>query len=220
MLDFASARNRMVDVHIARRGISAFHVLEAMREVPREEFVDPGLKEFAYEDNPLPIAAGQTISQPYIVALMLEAVDIKPRHRVLEVGAGSGYAAAIMSRIAANVYAIERHVELGELARKRFEKLGYDNIELRIDDGTKGWPEAGPFDAIIVAASARSAPHALKEQLKIGGRLIIPLGGKFQSQELVRMTCISKGQFEEESLGPVTFVPLFGEQGWTENTVT
>ncbi len=213
MFDFVSARKRMVDVDIAGRGISAHHVLLAMQNVPREQFVDTWLKGSAYEDRPLPIAEGQTISQPYIVALMLEAADIKPESRVLEVGAGSGYAAAVMSRIAEQVYTIERHTVLGEAARKRVEKLGYDNIHLRIDDGTKGWPEAGPFDAIIVAASGQSAPQTLKEQLKIGGKLIIPLGGEFQSQELVRMIRINKVQFEEESLGAVRFVPLLGEQG-------
>lgn len=212
MFDFVRARKQMVDADIAGRDISSHHVLQAMQKVPREEFVDAWLKESAYEDRPLPIAEGQTISQPYIVALMLEAADIKPESRVLEIGAGSGYAAAVMSRIAEQVYTIERHAVLGEAARKCFKKLGYSNIQLRIDDGTKGWPEARPFDAIIVAASGQSAPQALKEQLKIGGRLIIPLGGEFQPQELVRMTRISFDQFEEESLGAVRFVPLLGEQ--------
>ncbi|MET3649446.1 protein-L-isoaspartate(D-aspartate) O-methyltransferase [Phyllobacterium ifriqiyense] len=213
MFDFARARKRMVDVDIAGRGISAHHVLQAMQRVPREQFVDAWLRERAYEDRPLPIAEGQTISQPYIVALMLDAAEIKPESCVLEVGAGSGYAAAVMSRIAEQVYTVERHAVLGEAARKRFEELGYDNIHLRIADGTKGWPEAGPFDAIIVAASGQSTPQALKEQLKIGGRLIIPLGGQFQPQELVGMIRINKRQFEEESLGSVRFVPLLGEQG-------
>ncbi|MDQ0995600.1 protein-L-isoaspartate(D-aspartate) O-methyltransferase [Phyllobacterium ifriqiyense] len=213
MFDFVRARKRMVDVDITGRGISSHHVLQAMQKVPREQFVDAWLKESAYEDRPLPIAEGQTISQPYIVAVMLEAADIKPESRVLEIGAGSGYAAAVMSRIAEQVYTIERHAVLGESARKRFEKLDYDNIQLRIDDGTKGWPEAGPFDAIIVAASGQSAPQALKEQLKIGGRLIIPLGDEFQSQELVRMIRINKVRFDEESLGAVRFVPLLGKRG-------
>jgi protein-L-isoaspartate(D-aspartate) O-methyltransferase len=217
MLDFAHARQRMVDVQIAGRGIGSRHVLRAMREVPREQFVGIGSEEFAYDDRPLPIAAEQTISQPYIVALMLEAAGITPGSRVLEVGAGSGYAAAVMSRIAARVYAIERHVALGEAAKIRFAKLGYNNIDLRIDDGTKGWPEAGPFDAIIVAASGPSAPQALKEQLDIGGRLIIPLGDEFRTQNLVKITRISRHQFGEESLGGVMFVPLVGEQGWSEN---
>src|SRR6185312_5658186 len=139
MTDLPHARDRMVDVQIARRGIRDRLVLDAMRAVPREAFVEPGLEEFAYEDGPLPIGEGQTISQPYIVALMIEAAEVKPGDRVLEVGAGSGYAAAVMSRIADRVYAIERLPSLGEAARRRFKRLGYDNIELRVDDGTKGW---------------------------------------------------------------------------------
>src|SRR5687767_13836840 len=140
MSDFSRARERMVNVQLVGRGIRDRHVLEAMRQVPREAFVDPGYEEFAYEDGPLPIGQGQTISQPYIVALMIEAAELQPGDRVLEVGAGSGYAAGVMSRIAARVYAIERHTALGQTARGRIEKLGYDNVELRIDDGTRGWP--------------------------------------------------------------------------------
>lgn len=172
MSDHERARERMVKVQIAGRGVRDRGVLEAMRLVPRELFVDRGYEEFAYEDSPLPIGEGQTISQPYIVALMIEAAELKRTDRVLEVGAGSGYAAAVMSRIATGVYAIERHAALGETARRRIEKLGYDNVELRIDDGTRGWPEAAPFDAILVAASGPDVPRALKEQLAAGGRLI------------------------------------------------
>src|SRR2546423_8300767 len=149
MLDLPNlsrARDRMVDVQIARRGVRDPHVLDAMRRVPREAFVESGFEEFAYEDGPLPIAEGQTISQPYIVALMIEAAEVKPGDRVLEVGAGSGYAAAVMSQIANRVYTIERHPSLGRSARKRFSKLGYDNIDLRVGDGSRGWPEAAPFD--------------------------------------------------------------------------
>ncbi len=151
MLDLSRARSRMVEVHIAQRGVRDPHVLNAMRHVPREAFVRPGLEEFAYEDGPLPIGEDQTISQPYIVALMIEAAEVKPGERVLEVGAGSGYAAAVMGQIAERVYAVERHPSLGEAARERFGRLGYDNIDLRVGDGTLGWPEAAPFDAILVA---------------------------------------------------------------------
>lgn len=217
MLDIPDARKRMVNVHIKGRGINNQIVLDAMREVPREKFVDPGFEEFAYEDSPLPIAADQTISQPYIVALMIDAAEVKEGDRVLEIGAGSGYAAAVMSRIAARVYTIERHADLGVAARMRFEALGYNNIDLGIADGTKGWPEAAPFDAIIVAASGPSAPKALKEQLIIGGRLVIPLGGESRDQRLVKITRVSATRFEEEDLGGVMFVPLVGEQGWAEN---
>ena len=219
MLDFASPRDRdrMVEVQIARRGVRDRHVLDAMRSVPREAFVEPGFEEFAYEDGPLPIGQGQTISQPYIVALMIEAAEVKPGDSVLEVGAGSGYAAAVMSRIANRVYAIERHPKLGESAQHRFKNLGYDNIELRVGDGTRGWPEVAPFDAILVAAGGPDVPMALKRQLAIGGRLVIPVGEEERSQTLIKLIRKSDSEFEEENLGAVAFVPLIGEQGWAED---
>jgi protein-L-isoaspartate(D-aspartate) O-methyltransferase len=217
MLDLSRARACMVDVQIARRGVRDRHVLEAMRRVPREAFVEPGLEEFAYEDGPLPIAEGQTISQPYIVALMIESAEVKPGTSVLEVGAGSGYAAAVMSQIADRVYAIERHPSLGEAARERFKTLGYDNIDLRVGDGTNGWPEAAPFDAILVAAGGPEVPQALKEQLAIGGRLVIPVGEQERRQTLLKVTRNGEADYEEEDLGVVAFVPLIGEQGWAED---
>src|SRR6266705_1116867 len=182
MLDLSRARDRMVDVQIAARGVRDRYVLEAMRRVPRDAFVEPGFEEFAYEDGALPIADGQTISQPYIVALMIEAAEVKPGDHVLEVGAGSGYAAAVMSQIANRVYTIERHPSLGKSARQRFSELGYDNIDLRVGDGTRGWPEAAPFDAILVAAGGPDVPAALKDQLAIGGRLVIPVGEEARYQ--------------------------------------
>lgn len=217
MPDFARARKRMVDVQIARRGVRDRNVLDAMRQVPREAFVEPGLEEFAYEDGPLPIGEGQTISQPYIVALMIEAAEVKPGDRVLEVGAGSGYAAAVMCRVAARVWAMELRESLGQAARQRFQTLGYDNIELRIGDGTKGWPEAAPFDAILVAAGGPEVPQALKEQLSIGGRLVIPVGGQERQQTLLKITRNSATDYEQEDLGVVAFVPLVGQQGWAED---
>jgi protein-L-isoaspartate(D-aspartate) O-methyltransferase len=217
MPDLSRARDRMVYVQIAKRGIRDPHILDAMRQVPREAFVEPGLEEFAYEDGPLPIREGQTISQPYIVALMIEAAEIKPGERVLEVGAGSGYAAAVMSRIADHVYAIERHPSLGEPARERIKKLGYDNIDLRVGDGTLGWLDAAPFDAILVAAGGPEVPQALKEQLAIGGRLVIPVGGEEREQTLLKVTRTRQTDYEEEDLGGVMFVPLIGEQGWAED---
>jgi protein-L-isoaspartate(D-aspartate) O-methyltransferase len=217
MLDLSRARHKMVDIQIARRGVRNPLVLDALRRVPREAFVEPGFEEFAYEDGPLPIGEGQTISQPYIVALMIEAAEVKPRSIVLDVGAGSGYAAAVLRQIANHVYAIERHPSLGDVAQRRFSKLGYDNIELRVGDGTRGWPEAAPFDAILVSAGGPEAPQALKEQLAIGGRLVIPVGDQERRQSLLKITRTSKTSYAEEDLGAVSFVPLIGKHGWTED---
>lgn len=217
MLELSRARDRMVEIQLGRRGIRDRYVLDTMRRVPREAFVESGFEEFAYEDGPLPIGEDQTISQPYIVALMIEAAEVKPGDRVLEVGAGSGYAAAVLSQIADAVYAIERHPSLAERARERLSKLGYDNIELRVGDGTAGWPEAAPFDAILVAAGGPSVPPALKQQLAIGGRLVIPVGGVKREQKLLKITRRGATEFAEEDLGGVMFVPLIGEHGWTED---
>jgi protein-L-isoaspartate(D-aspartate) O-methyltransferase len=158
MTDFDQLRARMVRDHVQARGVSNPHVLDAMRSVPREAFVDPDLAEFAYKDTPLPIAAGQTISQPYIVAQMLEDAQLKPGDRVLEIGAGSGYAAAVASRIAAEVFTIERHGELVRSARARLAKLQYENVSVLEGDGTLGWPQQAPYDAIIVSAGGPAAP--------------------------------------------------------------
>ncbi|UCI07065.1 protein-L-isoaspartate(D-aspartate) O-methyltransferase [Mesorhizobium sp. B1-1-8] len=216
MSDLSLARGRMVDIQIAQRGVEDVQVLDAMRQVPREAFVDPDFEEFAYEDSPLPIGKGQTISQPYMVAYMIEAAEIEPGDRVLEVGTGSGYAAAVISRIAGRVYTIERHAALAETARQRFERLGYDNIEVRAGDGTKGWRDAAPFDAILVAAAGPGAPLALQEQLDVGGRLVIPVGKEADGQRLLKVTRTGATTYEEEDLGGVQFVPLIGEQGWAE----
>ena len=215
MQDFEYARERMIEAQIARRGLRNPELLRAFREVPREAFVESGFEEFAYEDTPLAIGEGQTISQPYIVALMTERAQIEPGDVVLEVGTGSGYAAAILSCIADHVYTIERHRSLGEQARRRFRRLGFNNIAIRVGDGTKGWPEAAPFDAILVAAGGPSVPPALKEQLEIGGHLIMPVGSE-GAQRLVRVTRTSAATFEEEDLGGVRFVPLVGQYGWRD----
>src|SRR4051812_16349418 len=180
MLDLP--RKRMVEKQIAARGIRDPALLDAFRMVPREAFVEEGFEEFAHEDGPLPIGEEQTISQPYIVALMIDAAELKPGDRVLEVGAGSGYAAAVTSRLVGQVHAIERHSSLVNKARQRFRRLGYDNIELRTGDGTKGWPEAAPFDAILVATSGPEVPANLKQQLTVGGRLVIPVGSEEHRQ--------------------------------------
>ncbi|HEX2082582.1 MAG TPA: protein-L-isoaspartate(D-aspartate) O-methyltransferase, partial [Xanthomonadaceae bacterium] len=177
MSRYTHERARMVERHIALRGVRDPAVLEAMRSVPRERFVDPGMEEFAYEDGPLPIGEQQTISQPYIVALMAQAADLHRDDKVLEVGTGSGYAAAVFAQIAEQVYTIERHASLAELAQQRFDALGHRNIHVRIGDGTRGWPEQAPFDAIIVAAGGPGQiPPTLLNQLRSGGRLVIPRG--------------------------------------------
>jgi protein-L-isoaspartate(D-aspartate) O-methyltransferase len=217
MSDLAHARDRMVDIQIARRGVRDRRVLDAMKRVPREAFIEPGFEEFAYEDSPLPIGEGQTISQPYIVAFMLEAAEIGPDDRVLEVGAGSGYAAAVAAQLAAEVCAVERHASLVAQAQQRFDRLGYRNIILRHADGTKGWPGGGAFDAIVVSAGGAQIPPALKSQLKIGGRLVIPVGAEDQPQELIKLSRRSESDFDEERLGPVRFVPLVGADTWMED---
>jgi protein-L-isoaspartate(D-aspartate) O-methyltransferase len=205
-------RITMVRRHLKARGVSNPSVLAAMGEVPRERFVPERLAEFAYEDAPLPIGAEQTISQPYIVALMIEAAEIEPGDRLLEVGAGSGYAAAVMSRIAGEVFAIERHADLAQSAQLRLLELGYDNVAVIAGDGSGGLPDKAPFDAILVAAGGDHVPEPLKRQLKIGGRLIVPVG-----DESVQTLCCVLREGEEEwsehSLGPVRFVPLIGAHG-------
>ncbi|HWT11200.1 MAG TPA: protein-L-isoaspartate(D-aspartate) O-methyltransferase [Allosphingosinicella sp.] len=216
MPDFTAARNRMVERQIAGRGIRDPLVLAAMREVPRHEFVAPDLAHLAYDDSPLPIEAGQTISQPYIVALMIEAAGVAPGARVLEIGAGSGYAAAVMGRIAGLVVAFERHRELAELAAARMERLGYGNVRLVHGDGSGGAPEEGPFDAILASASGSHVPQALLDQLALGGTLVMPLGEPESVQKLVKVTYRADKQYAQEDLGPVRFVPLIGKQAWDE----
>ena len=211
--DFAARRNDMVDRQLAARGVRSAKVLDAMRSVPREEFVPANVREFAYQNSPLPIGAGQTISQPYIVAFMLEALGLEGGERILEVGAGSGYAAAVLGRIAREVYAIERIPELAEKAAATIAKLGYDNVEVRQGDGTRGWPEHAPFDAIIVAAGGRYVPEALRRQLRIGGRLVIPVGHHETFQELLRITRRDEEEYEQENLAAVRFVPLISDAG-------
>lgn len=212
---FEKARQRMVTAQLGRRGVHDARVLDAMAAVPREAFVSAGTEEFAYEDSPLPIGEGQTISQPYIVAAMAEAAELEPGDRVLEVGAGSGYAAAVLSRLAGQVFAIERHASLTDAARGRCRVLGYHNITLKTGDGSTGWPEQAPFDAILVAAGVPKPPEALRRQLKIGGRLIVPVGGA-DEQRLLRIHRTGEEGFREDDLGGVRFVPLIGAEGWPE----
>ncbi|HEU4578206.1 MAG TPA: protein-L-isoaspartate(D-aspartate) O-methyltransferase [Polyangiaceae bacterium] len=211
--DFEADRRAMVDDQLLRRGISDQRVLEAFLHVPRQEFVEAGLREFAHRDTPLSIGNGQTISQPYVVALTAQALALTGSERVLEVGAGSGYAAAILSRLAREVYTVERHEGLAATAAERLERLGYANVKVLVGDGTLGWPEHAPFDAIAVAAAAPEVPRALLEQLAPGGRLLIPVGSSSSRQVLLRITR-EGDEFREEPILDVRFVPLIGEQGF------
>lgn len=211
---FERQREQMVAQQIAGRGIWHEPTLAAMRAVPREMFVPAHLQEYAYEDAPLPIDEGQTISQPFVVALMLQSLELKPEDRMLEIGAGSGYAAAVASRIVTAVYAIERHPSLAHAAQRRIHMLGYDNVFITVGDGTLGWPEHAPFDAILVSAGGPDIPHPLLKQLAIGGRLVIPVGSEQRAQELRRVRRLNERDFAHESLGHVQFVPLIGEAGW------
>jgi protein-L-isoaspartate(D-aspartate) O-methyltransferase len=205
---YSAARGSMVDNQIARRGVNDARVLEAMRLVPRHLFVPDSARAEAYDDRPLSIGEGQTISQPYIVALMTETLNLTGKERVLEIGTGSGYQAAVLSKLVADVYTIEILKPLGEQAQRTLADLGYKNVHVRIGDGYKGWPEAAPFDAIIVTAAPEHIPEPLKQQLKIGGRMIIPVGAFVQ--DLILLTKTADG-FTKKNLAPVRFVPMTGE---------
>ncbi len=207
-------RDIMIRDHLLGRGIRDQAVLKAMREVPREDFVGERILERAYGDHPLPIAEGQTISQPYIVAYMTEALELDAADRVLEIGTGSGYAAAVLSRIVTTVYSVERLSGLAQAARQRLELLGYTNIVVHEGDGTLGWPEHAPYDAIVVTAGAPKVPQPLLEQLAIGGRLVIPVGRSYDVQDLVRVRRVSEHDYRSEQLCGVRFVPLIGAAGW------
>jgi protein-L-isoaspartate(D-aspartate) O-methyltransferase len=202
------ARERMVRQQIEARGVRDPRVLEAMRKVPRHLFVPPAVRSFAYADTPLPIGHGQTISQPYIVAFMSEALELKGGERVLEIGTGSGYQAAVLAELAREVYSIEIVAPLAGEAEKRLKELGYTNIQVRVGDGYRGWPDAAPFDAIMVTAAPDHVPPTLVNQLAEGGRLVLPVGSFFQ--ELVRIRRTKQGS-KQESLLPVRFVPMTGE---------
>ena len=212
--DLARRRDEMVERTIIARGIRSQLVVDAMRKVLREFFLPAGLREFAYEDAPLPIEEEQTISQPYIVALMTEGLGLEGGEKVLEIGSGSGYAAAVLAEIAADVYTVERIGPLAEKAATTLADLGYHNVHVRHGDGTRGWPEHAPYDAIVVAAGGPKVPDSLKAQLKIGGRLVIPVGTDPRVQELVRVTRIAKDKYRREDLADVRFVPLIGQEGW------
>ncbi|MGO4832094.1 protein-L-isoaspartate(D-aspartate) O-methyltransferase [Rhizobiaceae sp. 2RAB30] len=216
MTDFAQTRETMVEREIVARGIRDAHVLAAMRTVPREEFVPERLRRLAYDDGPLPIGEGQTISQPYVVALMIEAAALRPGERALEIGTGSGYAAALMGQIASEVFTVERHAVLADRARSCLERLGYANIRVETGDGPRGLPDKAPFDVMVASACGPGVPETWKEQLAAGGRIVMPVGGRHGYQDLVKLVRGSDGGFAEEMLGGVRFVPLIGAQGWPE----
>lgn len=212
-------RKDMVANQLKRRGISDKNVLEAMGTVPREKFVPPDMADSAYYDGPLPIGQGQTISQPYIVALMTEEMKLSRGDRVLEIGTGSGYAAAILAHICDEIYTIERNTDLAKKAEKLLKSIGYKNIHIHCGDGTLGWPENAPYDAIVVTAGAPGVPGPLVEQLARGGRLVIPVGSSPRLQTLVRVRKTETGKIKRENLSGVRFVPLIGEAGWKDSEV-
>jgi protein-L-isoaspartate(D-aspartate) O-methyltransferase len=210
--DFSEARARMVHQQLELRGIRDTRVLDAMRRVPREEFIARESRDLAYADAPLPIGESQTISQPYIVALMTQLLELEASDRVLEIGTGSGYQAAILAELALAVYSLERIKSLADKARETLGRLGYDNIEVVDRDGSLGFAEQAPFDGIVVTAAAPQAPEALKHQLADSSHLVVPVGGR-QGQMLERWTR-QGARIEVEQVVPVAFVPLLGDQGW------
>lgn len=206
----------MVETQLVARGIRHPAVLRGMGSVPREWFVPEPEAPYAYEDSALPIGEAQTISQPYVVALMAEALEPRVADRVLEIGTGSGYAAAVLAEIVAEVYSVERVDGLARAAAARLAGLGYRNVHVLRGDGTRGWPEHAPYDGIVVTAGGPEVPAPLLPQLRVGRHLVVPVGPTPRSQELVRVTRRSDDEYGRESLGPVAFVPLIGEAGWPE----
>ncbi|MEJ2471495.1 MAG: protein-L-isoaspartate(D-aspartate) O-methyltransferase [Desulfuromonadales bacterium] len=217
MNNFAIARRRMVEDQLIARGITDPRVIDAMRKVPRHKFVEQALENQAYQDAPLPIGARQTISQPYMVALMSEALQLTGTETVLEVGTGSGYQAAVLSLLADRVFSLERIPELARRARKVLDACGYTKVNIRVADGTRGWQDQAPFDAIMVTAGAPDVPQDYLDQLAIGGRLVIPVGDRI-SQILMRLTRTSEKDFNKEKLLGCRFVPLVGDHGWRDES--
>ncbi len=213
-IKFAALRQEMVDKQIAARGIRDPRVLEAMRTVPRHLFLSPDLWGEAYADHPVRIGCGQTISQPYMVAIMTELLALAPEDRVLEIGTGSGYQTAILARLAREVISIERHQALADRAQQRLAEMGYDNATVLAGDGSAGWPEGAPYDAILVTAGSPSLPASLKAQLAEGGRLVCPIGGR-ELQRLLKVVRQGNIYIESESISCI-FVPLIGREGWPE----
>ena len=213
MASMRDRRKKLVAEQVAR-GIRDVLVLAAIGEVARELFVPKRLRGHAYDDSPLPIGSGQTISQPYIVALMIEALALRGGEKVLEIGSGSGYAAAVLARIAREVFTVERIGKLAKTAAARLTAANFVNVHVRSADGTLGWEEEAPFDAILVSAGAPDVPKSLKRQLAVGGRMVIPVGSNQRAQELVRVTRTAEVRFKQEAIADVRFVPLIGQEGW------
>jgi protein-L-isoaspartate(D-aspartate) O-methyltransferase len=207
-------RFQMVRLQIANRGIDDVYVLEAMRRIPREFFIPPDIRRHAYADSALPIAEGQTISQPYIVALMTQALELSPEDRVLEIGTGSGYQAAVLGFIAREVYSLERLAPLAERADELLNQIGIHNVQVIHTDGSDGWPIASPYDGIIVTAGAPEVPAPLIEQLTFSGRLVLPVGSRTTNQHLIQIKKQRDGSLQREDMGSVRFVPLIGRHGW------
>jgi protein-L-isoaspartate(D-aspartate) O-methyltransferase len=215
MMDYTVARRRMVQQQIVARGIADARLIDAMNRVPRHFFVDEGLRGHAYADGSLPIGHKQTISQPYMVAAMSAALELQGQERVLEIGTGSGYQTAILATLAKRVYSVERIAALAARARKVLDQLQLSNVNIKIADGTLGWKDQAPFDAILVAAGAPDVPQEYLNQLSVGGKLVLPVGG-YNQQSLIRITRLGEDQFQREELMGCRFVPLIGEAGWSE----
>ena len=214
MINYEKERSRMVDEQIAGRGVKDERVLAVMRKIPRHEFLPEGIRAMAYNDSALPIGEGQTMSQPYMVALMTEFLGLKGTERVLEIGTGSGYQAAVLAELCQKVYSVERIKTVADKARATLDRLGYKSVAIKIYDGTYGWKEMAPYDAIIVTAGSPDIPAPLVEQLKVGGRMVIPVGDRY-GQQLVTVVKTAEGTITERSI-PCVFVPLIGNHGWKE----
>jgi len=213
MRDFTIARRRMVEEQVVARGVKDQRVIDAMLKVPRHKFVEEALENKAYQDAPLPIGERQTISQPYMVAVMSEALMLDGSETVLEIGTGSGYQAAVLALLADRVFSLERIPSLARRARKILDGCGFSKVNIRLADGTLGWQEMGPFDGIVVTAGAPEIPQEYLQQLAVGGRLVIPVGPR-ETQVLMRITRVAENEFREERLLGCRFVPLIGEHGW------
>jgi len=214
VINYEKERLRMVEEQVVSRGVKDERVLDAMRKVPREEFLPEAIRGMAYADNAIPLGEGQTISQPFMVALMSELLELTGTERVLEIGTGSGYQAAVLAELCGKVYTVERIKLLADRARATLDRLGYRSVAIKVYDGTYGWKEMAPFDAIMVTAGSPDVPAPLLDQLKDGGRMVIPVGERY-SQTLLKIVKTPEGAVTQRSI-PCVFVPLIGNHGWKE----